>query len=173
MMGPAAERQRSAKDLSLRVMEILNRGEFDRLDEVFDDDIVTEWPQSGERVRGLENTKAVLSARPGDRITPDPLTMEVIEGDEETFLLTPMFTMVRAEGHGDTATITLKTRYPDGTYWHIVTIMKVRDGKVVHQVQYFAQPLEAPEWRAKWVEPMEIAEGGPGQALSTEPEETK
>jgi hypothetical protein len=66
-----------------------------------------------------------------------------------------MFTMVRAEGSGDTATVTVKTRYPDGSDWYVITIMKAHNGKVIKQTQYFAQPLEAPAWRAKYVEPIE------------------
>ena len=30
--------------------------------------------------------------------------------------------------------------------------MEFRDGKVAHETQYFADPFEAPEWRARWRE---------------------
>jgi len=33
-----------------------------------------------------------------------------------------------------------------------VSIMEFRDGKVVHETQYFADPFEAPAWRKQWVE---------------------
>jgi hypothetical protein len=33
-----------------------------------------------------------------------------------------------------------------------VSIMEFRDGKVAHETQYFANPFEAPAWRAQWVE---------------------
>jgi hypothetical protein len=29
--------------------------------------------------------------------------------------------------------------------------MEFRDGKVMHETQYFADPFEAPAWRARWV----------------------
>ncbi len=29
--------------------------------------------------------------------------------------------------------------------------MEFRNGKVVHETQYFADPLEAPAWRTQWV----------------------
>jgi hypothetical protein len=32
--------------------------------------------------------------------------------------------------------------------------MEFRDGKVMHETQYFADPFEAPAWRARWVEQM-------------------
>jgi hypothetical protein len=30
--------------------------------------------------------------------------------------------------------------------------MEFRDGKVVHETQYFADAFEAPEWRSQWVQ---------------------
>jgi cytochrome c-type biogenesis protein CcmE len=37
---------------------------------------------------------------------------------------------------------------------YTVSIMEFRDGKVVHETQYFADPFEAPAWRSKWVQQM-------------------
>ena len=36
---------------------------------------------------------------------------------------------------------------------YTVSIMELRDGKVVHETQYFADPFEAPAWRRQWVQP--------------------
>jgi hypothetical protein len=33
--------------------------------------------------------------------------------------------------------------------------MEFRNGKVVHETQYFADPFEAPAWRNKWVQKTE------------------
>jgi hypothetical protein len=33
-----------------------------------------------------------------------------------------------------------------------VSIMEFRDGKVVHETQYFADPFEAPAWRSQGVQ---------------------
>ena len=30
--------------------------------------------------------------------------------------------------------------------------MAFRNGKVVHETQYFADPFEAPAWRSQWVQ---------------------
>ena len=35
---------------------------------------------------------------------------------------------------------------------YTVSIMEFKGGKVVHETQYFADPFEAPAWRAQWVE---------------------
>jgi ketosteroid isomerase-like protein len=145
---------RSARDVSLRLLEIINNREFDKLGEVFADDVVTRWPQTGERVRGLANARKIYESYPGGSDTP-VREISFVGGDEDSYLLTPMFTMVRAEGEGATATSTVRTRYPDGTDWYVVTIAKTREGKIVEATQFFAPVLEAPEWRAPWVEYVE------------------
>jgi hypothetical protein len=35
-----------------------------------------------------------------------------------------------------------------------VSIMEFRNGKVVHETQYFSEPFEAPAWRSQWVQEM-------------------
>jgi hypothetical protein len=34
---------------------------------------------------------------------------------------------------------------------YTVSIMEFRDGKVVHETQYFTDSFEAPSWRSQWV----------------------
>ena len=145
----------STKDLALKMYETINKDELDRLDEVVSDDVVLEWPQSCERVRGLRHLKAILGNYPGGRLQPRYESARVVQGDEAQFVLTPMFTMVRVEGTGDTAFTAVKSCYPDGTEWYIVAIVTAHDGKLVKLVQYFAPVYDAPEWRQKWVETME------------------
>ena len=38
-----------------------------------------------------------------------------------------------------------------GKHSYTVSIMEFRDGKVSHETQYFADPFDAPAWRAQWV----------------------
>lgn len=40
----------------------------------------------------------------------------------------------------------------EGKPVYTVSIMQFRDGKVSHETQYFADPFDAPAWRAQWVE---------------------
>jgi hypothetical protein len=35
-----------------------------------------------------------------------------------------------------------------------VSVIELHDGKVVKETDYFAQPFQAPQWRAQWVERM-------------------
>jgi hypothetical protein len=38
---------------------------------------------------------------------------------------------------------------------YTVSIMEFRNGKVVHETQYFSDPFEAPAWRRQWVQQIE------------------
>jgi hypothetical protein len=42
----------------------------------------------------------------------------------------------------------------DGDRYLGVSVIELRDGKVVKETDYYAQPFQAPEWRAQWVERM-------------------
>jgi hypothetical protein len=44
----------------------------------------------------------------------------------------------------------------DGGPVYTVSIMEFKAGKVARETLYFADPFEAPEWRAQWVERMEL-----------------
>jgi hypothetical protein len=44
--------------------------------------------------------------------------------------------------------------------------MEFREGKVVHETQYFADSFEAPAWRSQWVERMPASSGLMGRALN-------
>ena len=37
-----------------------------------------------------------------------------------------------------------------GGTFHLVKLLEFKDGKVIRDTRYFAEPFEAPEARAKW-----------------------
>ena len=45
--------------------------------------------------------------------------------------------------------------YGGGQIFDLVLIMELCDGKMWRDRWYFAEPFEAPEWRAQWAERME------------------
>ena len=151
-MDKQRTQRRSNRDIALRLLEIVNLREFDKLNEVFHEDAVTEWPQSGERVIGLDDARHIFESYPNEGPEVKTGELEFVQGDEDRYVLTPMFTMVKAQGNDDVVTTTMRTRYPDGTDWYIITIVTVLDGKISRNVQYFAPVYEAPEWRAQWVQ---------------------
>ena len=100
------------------------------------DDFVQEWPQSGERL-----TKEA--------------SMRIGESYEEKTGTSPKFTYKRMLGGDDVFVIEGTIDYGDGVPVSYVGIGELRDGKVAKMTEYFANPFEAPAWRAQYVEKME------------------
>jgi len=61
------------------------------------------------------------------------------------------FKVKRIIGSGD-LWVTEYTITYQGRSAFTVSIMEFRDGKVVHETQYFTDPFEAPAWRRQWVQ---------------------
>jgi ketosteroid isomerase-like protein len=107
-------------------------GDAEAEHDIYADDAVCEYPQSGERIVGRRNLQALRSHHPGK-----PSGFEVR----------------RIVGAGDLWVTEYMIRY-EGRQSYTVSVMEFRDGKVVHETQYFADGFEAPAWRRRWVEPM-------------------
>ena len=150
-----ATKQRSARDLWLRMLEIVNTHDFDALGEVLADDVVIDWPQTNERTRGVRNIAEVFRNFPGGMLDTPATGMRFMGGDAGKYLLTPMFTVVKAEGAGDSSTSVVLRHYADGGDWYVITMAQASNGKVVKATQYFAPVGPAPEWRSHWVEPID------------------
>ena len=137
-----------------RVSRAINDRNFAALSDLFTDDYLLDYPQSGERIRGLANFRATLenypSGVPRDGI--DKSTMRV-ESDER-WVVTPMFTVVRVEGSGTVGTATFKNRYPDGSIWWTVQMYELEGDKIARATTFFAPVFEAPDWRTPYVEPI-------------------
>jgi hypothetical protein len=103
------------------------------------EDYVMEMPQSGERFPGRENMRAFQEAYPANRGESPPPTIRL----RRVLIREGLWV---AEGVYD---------YGDGRALDTVLIFELRDGKMWRDRWYFAEPFEAPEWRAQWVERME------------------
>ena len=100
-----------------------------RVADIYADDVVLDFPQSGERIRGRANIIAFRSAYPAHvRIEPRRIT-----------------------GSGDVWVIESTISY-DGAPQYLASIWELRDGKVVHETSYISEGWEAPDWRAQWAE---------------------
>jgi ketosteroid isomerase-like protein len=111
-------------------------------------DFVEEWPQSDERIRGHENSVQIHKEYPANV----DQEFRSIAGSEDSWTFTPMFSAVQIAGTGDVYTVEARARYPDDKFWHIVSIIKLRNGKIHRATTYFAPEFEPPESRAQWVE---------------------
>jgi hypothetical protein len=99
--------------------------------EIRHEDYVMEMPQSGERIRGREKMREFQEAY------PNPPTMQL-----RRVIVREQLWVVEI------------VSYYGGRIYHPVLIIELRDGKIFRDTRYYAEPFEAPEWRARWIEPM-------------------
>src|SRR4051794_32588600 len=103
-----------------RHLHALARGDAAVLAEVLAEDFVQEWPQSGERIRGVQACLAVAQAYPGG---------------------VPEMDVQRITGEGDHWVVQGLMRYADGSEYHVATILEFGDGKLRRQTDYFGAPF--------------------------------
>jgi ketosteroid isomerase-like protein len=136
------------REIVEKYWQAVNAQDWDRVEKFLDAEYAWEMPQSGERVRGLANNRAVIENYPG---LPKVETRR-ITGSQDKWVTTPSWTILKITGSGDDYTTESLATYPDGSVWHAVDIFQFRAGKILRQTAYFAAALEAAEWRARWVE---------------------
>jgi SnoaL-like domain len=105
--------------------------DFDAEHEIYREDAVLEYPQSGERIRGRQNIQSSRAAQPNWK----------------------RFTVRRIIGAGDLWVTEYVLTY-DGRPSYTVSIMEFSDGKVARETQFFGDPFEPGASRARWVELM-------------------
>jgi ketosteroid isomerase-like protein len=123
--------ERDVRELFTRLFEHMSAEEEHDLRHP---DFVMEMPQSGERIVGRENMRKMQENYPGP----------------------PNIELRRVVGSGDVWVIEMRSDY-DGRIYHAVGVVEFRDGKILRETRYYADPFDAPEWRAEWVERMEGA----------------
>lgn len=111
-----------------RLIQCLNDKDVRVMDELFHEDAVMDWPQSGEQVVGGDNRRAVYGAFPQ----------------------LPTVTVRRLMASGDLVIAEAALDYA-GPIYHSVFIFEFRDGKIARETSYWAEPFDAPEWRSQWV----------------------
>jgi hypothetical protein len=105
-------------------------GDADAEHNIYDDNAVCDYPQSGERILGRANLQALRTHHPGK---PSGFIVKRILGKADLWITEYIIT------YQDHPTYT-------------VSIMEFRNGKVVHETQYFADSFAAPAWRSQWVQ---------------------
>jgi len=98
--------------------------------EIYRDDAVLHYPQSGERIRGRRNIEESRRVQPNRK----------------------RFTVRRIVGAGDLWITEFVLSY-DGVPSYSVSIMEFSDGGVARETQYFCDPFEPGPSRAHLVEP--------------------
>src|SRR5271170_3736870 len=103
--------------------------DFETEHQIYQEDAVLEYPQSGERIRGRRNIQASRTVQPNKK----------------------RFSVRRIVGAGDIWVTEFILTY-DGQPSYTVSIMEFREGKVARETQYFGDPFEPGPSRAQWVE---------------------
>jgi SnoaL-like protein len=103
--------------------------DIDRSHKIYHDDVIVEFPQSGERISSKHNIYELRAHYPAKL----------------------SFKVLRVRGEGNLWISEIVITY-DGRPVNAVSIMEFRDGKVARETYYFGDPFEPPEWRSQWVE---------------------
>lgn len=105
-------------------------GDLEVEHDIYQEDTVCEYPQSGERICGRENLKGLRGHHPGRPAG---------------------FTVRRISGSGNFWVTEYLIDY-EGKPVYTVSMMEFNNGKCRHETQYFGDPFDAPSWRTQWVE---------------------
>jgi limonene-1,2-epoxide hydrolase len=141
-----------------RFARAIEAKDFDTQATLLADDYIDEMPQSGERIRGKANARAIVDQYPGGVGTVDADTSHIV-GADDRYVMTPTYSILRIEGSGDQFTYSGTVTYANGETWHIIAIVEVRSGRIARSTTYYAAPFEAPAWRAPYVERMGAPHG--------------
>jgi ketosteroid isomerase-like protein len=103
--------------------------DFESEHDIYRDDAVLDYPQSGERIRGRRNIQESRFVQPSKK----------------------RFTVRRITGSGDLWVSEFLLSY-DGKPSYVVSIMELKDGLVARETQYFADGFSPAPSRAHLVE---------------------
>jgi hypothetical protein len=105
--------------------------DFEAEHQIYREDAVLEYPQSGEHIRGRANIRASRIAQPNKK----------------------RFKVRRILGAADLWITEFVLMY-DGRPSYAVSIMELEDGRVSRETQYFTDAFEPGPSRVRWVEPI-------------------
>src|SRR4051812_23168973 len=112
-----------------RHWEASDAGDFEAEHDIYHEDAVLDYPQSGERIRGRRNIQQSRAVQPNRK----------------------RFTVRRMIGSGDLWVTEFTLSYDDVPSC-TVSIMEFHDGQVAHETQYFSDRFEPAPSRAHLVE---------------------
>jgi hypothetical protein len=115
-----------------RHWDVSDASDFNAEHEIYREDAVLEYPQSGEKIRDRRNIQESRFVQPNKK----------------------RFSVRRIVGSGDLWVTEFVLSY-DGIPSYAVSIMEFRDGRVVKETQYFADRFDPAPSRAHLVERMD------------------
>ncbi len=132
-LGFGAARGRCDVDQSARLEKVRRYFEYagadvDRADEIYHDDAVLEFPQSGERFEGVGNFTEWRRQYPAD----------------------VGYRVRRVTAGEDLVVVEVSVTYDGDRSMYGVQLLEFRGDKVARERIYVMERWEAPEWRAPW-----------------------
>jgi len=124
-VNPTADRDARTRGLLEQHWKASEDGDVDTEHAIYAADAILDYPQSGERFRGRSTIQAQRGGHPAER----------------------HFAIRRIRGGGDLWVSEVVITY-DGTPTYAVSVMEFSGDQVTHETQYFADPFQAPAWRA-------------------------
>ena len=125
----------------------------DSASEIYHEDAVLEFPQSGERFEGLANFREWRRQYPA-RVS---------------------FHTRRITSRADLVVAENLISYDGGPWMFTVNLMQFRDDRVLHERVYVMDPWDAPDWRSSWRSstPADPAPPAPEETTPVGPDEPK
>ena len=120
-----------------RVLEIVRRyfefagADVERAEEIYHDDAVLEFPQSGERFEGVATFTEWRRQYPAD-------------------VAQVRYRLRRVTARIDLAVVELTASYDGESWLQGVQLLEFRGDKVARERIYVMEAWAAPEWRARW-----------------------
>jgi ketosteroid isomerase-like protein len=121
-----------ASEVVRALWERMQARDWDAAGQLLAEDVVVDWPQTRERIRGRENVIAV------NRNYPEGWSIRVLNVLHD----------------GERAASEVAVDHVDHGTFHAASFYKVADGQIVHATDYWVDPPgeDPPAWRAQWVE---------------------
>ena len=123
--------ERAVRMALQRHWDASDASDFQAEHDIYHEDAVLDYPQSGERIRGRHNIQESRAVQPSKK----------------------RFTVRRIVGSGDLWVTEFVLSY-DGIPSYVVSIMEFREGRVANETQYFADRFDPGPSRAHLVERM-------------------
>jgi len=123
---------RAAHSALKRHWDASDASDFEKEHDIYHENAVLDYPQSGERLRGRHHIEESRRVQPNKK----------------------HFVVRRIVGNGDLWVTEFVLTY-DEKPSYVVSIMEFRDELVVHETQYFADPFDPGPTRAHLVEHLE------------------
>jgi hypothetical protein len=140
------------EELIRRYGEAVAHNDFDAMKAMRHPDWQEDWPQSGERIPSHAAYRRIHEEFPGGMPRVD---LQQVAGAEDRWVMTPSMTVQRIAGGGDVWFVEATNQYASGEMYHLIQLIRLRDGRVWRATTYFAPPFDAPAWRASLVVPID------------------